>query len=89
MDWTFSDNIPQKRRAQQDQAKVGRDQTAGEIGGHLLALYGCQIEWEKGIFDHGGRGVFTAGAEGRWTTNLYLMSTNYTTFATTPPRRDE
>ena len=37
-----------------DQPAVRRDQTAREIGGHLLALYGWKIEREKGIFGHGG-----------------------------------
>ena len=59
------------RRAQQHQPAVGRDQTALEIGGHLLALYGWKIEREKGIFGHGGRGAFVASAEVRWETNFY------------------
>jgi len=45
---------PALRRAQQDQAAVGRDRTAREIGGHLLAAYGWKIERENHIFGHGG-----------------------------------
>ena len=66
---------PALRRAQQDQPAVRRDQTAREIGGHLLALYGWKIEREKAIFGHGGRGAFVVGAEGRWTTNFYPITT--------------
>ena len=80
---------PALRRAQQDQPAVRRDQTAREIGGHLLALYGWKMEREKAIFGHGGRGAFVVGAEGRWTTNFYLTPTTYATFATTKPRCEE
>ena len=52
--------------AQQDQAAVGRDQAALEIGRHLLASHGWQIEREKGIFGHGGRGAFVASGERRF-----------------------
>ena len=64
-------------RAQQDQAAVGKDQIALEIGGHLLALYGWTIEWEKAIFGHGGRGAFVVSGEMRVPTNFYPMSTSY------------
>ena len=66
---------PPLRRAQQHQTAVRRDRPAGEIGGHLLALYGWKIEREKSIFGHGGRGALVASAEMRWTTNFYPMST--------------
>ena len=76
---------PAFRRAQQHQPAVRGDRPAGEIGGHLLALYGWQIEREKGIFGHGGRGAFVASAEIRWETNFYPMTTTYATFAITFP----
>ena len=66
---------PALRRAQQDQPTVRRDQTAREIGGHLLALYGWKIEREKAIFGDGGRGACVVGAEGRWTANFYPITT--------------
>ena len=66
---------PAFRRAQQDKPAVRRDRPAGEIGGHLLALYGWKIEREGSIFGHGGRGALVASAEMRWTTNFYPMST--------------
>ena len=46
------------RLAQQDEAAVGRDQTAIEGGAHLLALDAWQIEGERAIVGHGGRGAF-------------------------------
>ena len=48
------------RLAQQDEAAVGRDQAAVEGGAHLLASDAWQIEGEKAIVGHGGRGVFVA-----------------------------
>ena len=53
------------RLAQQDQAAVGGDQAAIEGGGHLLALHGWQMEGEKGIVGHGGRGAFVVREERR------------------------
>ena len=53
------------RLAQQDQAAVGRDQAAIEGGGHLLALHGWQMEGEKAIVGHGGRGAFVVREERR------------------------
>ena len=47
-------------------AAAGRDQAALEIGRHLLASHGWQIEREKGIFGHGGRGAFVASGERRF-----------------------
>ena len=46
------------RLAQQREAAVRRDQTAVEGGAHLVALVAWQIEGEKTIVGHGGRGVF-------------------------------
>ena len=74
---------PAFRRAQQDQPAVRRDQTAREIGGHLLALHGWKIEREKGIFGHGGRGAFVASAEMRLATTFFPMSTTYAMSAIT------
>ena len=51
------------RLAQQDQAAVGRDQAAIEGGAHLLASDAWQIEGEKAIVGHGGRGVSLFGEE--------------------------
>ena len=45
---------PALRRAQQDQPAVGRNRTARELGGHILALYGWKIEREKAIFGRNG-----------------------------------
>ena len=66
---------PAFRHAQQNQSAVRRDQTAPEIGSHLLALYGWKNERENAIFGHGGRGAFVFGAEGHWTTNFYPITT--------------
>ena len=74
---------PAFRRTQQHQPAVRRNRPDGEIGGHLLALYGWKMEREKGIFGHGGRGAFVASAEVRWTTNFYPNPTTYATFAAT------
>ena len=80
---------PALRRAQQHQPAVGRDRTAREIGGHLLALNGWKIERQQGIFGHGGRGAFVASVERRWETNFYPMPKTYATFAATSSRRQE
>ena len=53
------------RLAQQDEAAVGRDQAAIEGGRHLLASDGWQIEGEKAIVGHGGRGAFVVREERR------------------------
>ena len=54
------------RLAQQDEPAVRRDQAAIEGGGHLLALDGWQMEGEKGIVGHGGRGAFVVREERRF-----------------------
>ena len=54
------------RLAQQDQAAVGGDQATIEGGRHLLALDGWQMEGEKGIVGHGGRGAFVVREERRF-----------------------
>ncbi|MDE2811504.1 MAG: hypothetical protein OXM01_00640 [Gemmatimonadota bacterium] len=51
------------RLAQQDEAAVRRDQAAIEGGTHLLALDAWQIDGEKGIVGHSGRGAFVAQEE--------------------------
>ena len=61
----------------QNQPAVRGDQTALEIGGHLLALDGWQIEREQAIFGHGGRGAFVDREELASTTNFYPISTTY------------
>ena len=75
--------------AQQHQPAVGRDRPALEIGGHLLALNGWQIEREQAIFGHGGRGAFVAAAEVRLVTNFYPIPTTWATFAATSSPRAE
>ena len=45
---------PAFRRAQQDQAAVGRDRPAREIGGHLLTADGWKIERQQAMFGLGG-----------------------------------
>ena len=49
--------------AQQQQAAVGRQQSAVETRRHLLAADGWKIEGKKGIVGHGGRGGFVARVE--------------------------
>ena len=63
------------RLAQQDQAVVRRDQAAVEGGAHLLALDAWQIEGEKAIVGHGGRGVFVV-RRGRRSENEFLPDGN-------------
>ena len=63
------------RLAQQDEAAVGRDQTAIEGGAHLLALDAWQIEGEKAIVGHGGRGVLVV-RRGRRLDNEFLPDGN-------------
>ena len=46
------------RLTQEGEAAVRRDQAATEGGTHLPAADGRQIEREKAIVGHGGRGVF-------------------------------
>ena len=53
------------RLALQDQAAVGRDEPAPEIGCHLLASDGWKIGREQGMFGHAGRGAFIAWRERR------------------------
>ena len=48
---------------QQQQAAVGRQQSAVETRRHLLAADGWKIEGKKGIVGHGGRGGFVARVE--------------------------
>ena len=80
---------PALRRTQQHQPAVRRDRTAREIGGHLLALYGWQIEREKGIFGHGGVALSLPRGEIRSQTNFYPNPTGYVTLATTSPGHQE
>ena len=63
------------RLAQQDEAAVRRDQAAIEGGAHLLALDAWQIEGEKAIVGHGGRGIFVA-RRGRRSDNEFLPDGN-------------
>ena len=64
------------RLAQQDEAAVRRDQAAIEGGAHLLALHAWQIEGEKAIVGHGGRGVFVNVRRGRRSDNEFLPDGN-------------
>ena len=63
------------RLAQQDEAAVRRDQAAIEGGAHLLALDAWQIEGERAIVGHGGRGVLV-GRRGRRSDNEFLPDGN-------------
>ena len=63
------------RLAQQDEAAVRRDQATIEGGTHLLALDAWQIEGEKAIVGHGGRGVFVV-RRGRRFDNEFLPDGN-------------
>ncbi|MCY3790551.1 MAG: hypothetical protein OXH63_17385 [Gemmatimonadetes bacterium] len=63
------------RLAHQDEAAVRRDQTAIEGGTHLLALDAWQIEGEKAIVGHGGRGVLIV-RRGRRSENEFLLDGN-------------
>ena len=54
------------RLAQQDEAAVRGDQAAVEGGAHPLALDAWQIEGERAIVGHGGRGVLVAREETRF-----------------------
>ena len=49
-----------------DEAAVRRDQAAVEGGAHLLALDAWQIEGEKAIVSHGGRGFVVVREETRF-----------------------
>ena len=73
---------PAFRLAQQNQAAVRGDQAAVEIGGHLLASDGWQIERENGIFGHGGVALSLPGKKDALTTNFYPTTTTYATSAT-------
>ena len=74
------------RLAQQDEAAVRRDQAAVEGGAHPLASDAWQIEGQKAMVGHGGRGVSLVGEEVARTPNSYSMATPYTTSAT--PKSD-
>ena len=63
------------RLAQQDEAAVRRDQATIEGGTHLLALDAWQIEGEKAIVGHGGRGAFVV-RRGRRLDNEFLPDGN-------------
>ena len=53
------------RLALPDQAAVGRDEPAPEIGCHLLESDGWKIGREQGMFVHAGRGSFVPWRESR------------------------
>ena len=63
------------RLAQQDEVAVRRDQAAIEGGAHLVALDAWQIEREKAIVGHGGRGLFVV-RRGRRLDNEFLPDGN-------------
>ena len=63
------------RLAQQDKPAVRRDQATIEGGAHLLALDAWQMEREKAIVGHGGRGFFVV-RRGRRLDNEFLLDGN-------------
>ncbi len=69
------------RLAQQDQAAV-------EGGTHLLALDAWQIEGEKAIVGHGGRGIFVV-RRGRRLDSEFLLDGNSLRYVRQPKIRSD
>ena len=76
------------RLAQQDEAAVGRDQVAIEGGAHLLAFDVWQIERERAIVGHGGRGISVARRESR-SDNEFLFGGNSLRYVRHPKIRPD
>ena len=74
------------RLTQQDEAAVRRDQAAIEGGAHLLASDAWQIEGEKAIVGHGGRGVLVVRG-GRRSDNEFLPDGNSLRYVRRPKIR--